>query len=122
MQKNTGFKRIVKAGYYSYKGLRFAFTKEAAFRQEVLVAAVMIPFAYWLPVTNVERILLVSAVVFVLVVELLNSGIEATIDRIGPEYHELAGLAKDLGSAAVLVSIGLGLFVWLSILVPVVLT
>ncbi len=118
MEKNTGFTRIVKAGYYSYKGLIHAFKFEAAFRQETYAALVMIPLALWLANTAVERVLLVGSVVWVLVIELLNSGIEAVVDRIGPEYHELAGRAKDMGSAAVLISIVLCLWVWASLLWP----
>ncbi len=118
MKKNTGFTRIVKAGFYSYKGFTHAFKFEAAFRQEIYAAVVMVPLAVWLANTAVERVLLVGAVLWVLVIELLNSGIEAVVDRIGPEYHELAGRAKDMGSAAVLMSIVLCIWVWASLLWP----
>lgn len=116
--KNTGVLRIYKALCYSFKGLRHAVLREAAFRQEATAALVLIPLAYLLDVSSVERIMLVTSVVLVLIVELLNTGIEAVVDRIGYEIHELAGLAKDMGSAAVLVSIALWLFVWGSILIP----
>lgn len=116
MQKQKGLTRLFRACLYSYKGLRHAFWHEAAFRQEFLAAMVLIPAACLLDVTVTERILLVTSVVLVLIVELLNTGIEAVVDRVGFELHELAGIAKDMGSAAVLVSILLWLFVWGSIL------
>lgn len=115
-EKNTGFKRVLKAMFYSYKGISHALKNEAAFRQEAISAAIMIPIACLVDVTVVERILLVSSVFLVLIVELLNTGIEAVVDRVGYERHELAGLAKDMGSAAVLVSIVMCLFIWFSIL------
>lgn len=118
MQKNTGIRRIIKASIYSYKGLVHAATKEAAFRQELIAALVLVPLACFLPVTSVERVVLVGAVVLVLVVELLNTAVEATVDRIGSEFHELAGLAKDLGSAAVLLSLLFCIFAWGAILWP----
>lgn len=115
MQKNTGFTRLIKASVYSYKGLTHAFRYEAAFRQEAIAAMLLIPVALWLDVTPVERILLIMTVLLVLIVELLNTGIEAVVDRVGLEYHALAGVAKDTGSAAVLVALILWAFVWGSI-------
>ncbi len=117
MDKSTGIRRIARAIVYSYKGLRHAFKHEAAFRQEAMAAAVLIPVACWLDVTRPERIMLVAAVLLVLIIELLNTGLEAVVDRIGPEYHALAGAAKDTGSAAVLVALILWAFVWGSILI-----
>jgi diacylglycerol kinase (ATP) len=116
MQKNTGFTRVLKAAFYSYKGLTHALIHEAAFRQEAIGAAVLIPLAFWLDVGHIERLLLVISVVLVLIVELLNTGIEAVVDRIGLERHMLAGVAKDTGSAAVFLSLILCAFVWASIL------
>lgn len=116
MLKNKGLKRLIKAVYYSYKGFIQAFRYEAAFRQEAFCALVLIPLALWLDVTKLERIAMISVVVLVMVVELLNTGIEAVVDRVGFERHELAGRAKDMGSAAVFLSIGLAVFVWCSIL------
>lgn len=113
----TGFQRIVKATGYSLKGLSYAFLHEAAFRQEAVAALVLIPLALWLEVSAVERILLVMAVLLVLVVELLNTGIEAVVDRVGVEYHLLAGVAKDMGSAAVFLSLLFCVFTWVTILV-----
>ncbi len=116
MKKNKGFTRVYKAAFYSYRGLLSALRHEASFRQELVAACVLIPAVFFLDVSNVERILMVGAVVLVLIVELLNSGIEAAVDRMGYEHHELSGRAKDFGSAAVFVSILLWAFVWGSIL------
>jgi len=113
---NTGLKRLLRAAGYSAKGLRSTFVHEAAFRQELLLAAILIPLAIWLDVGTTERLLLVSSVSLVLIVELLNSAIEAVVDRVGPEKHELSGRAKDIGSAAVLLTLLLTLFVWGSVL------
>ncbi|WP_086931326.1 diacylglycerol kinase [Agarilytica rhodophyticola] len=116
IKKNTGFTRVSKAAYYSYKGVRSALVYEAAFRQEMCFALVLIPATFWLPVSKMERIALVASVILVLIIELLNSSIEAVVDRIGYEKHELAGRAKDMGSAAVLISLLLWGYVWGSIL------
>jgi diacylglycerol kinase (EC 2.7.1.107) len=115
ISKNKGFTRLVKASIYSYRGFIAAFRNEAAFRQELLLAVVLIPLAFWLDVTSLERVVMVSAVVMVLIVELLNSAIESVVDRVGYEHHELAGRAKDIASAAVLLSVCLLVFVWISI-------
>jgi len=109
---NTGFRRIVNAAFFSLAGLRAAWRGEAAFRQESLLCAALIPAAFWLGTTAVERSLLIGTCLLVLIVELLNSGIEAVVDRVGAEHHELSGQAKDLGSAAVLLSLVLVLVVW----------
>lgn len=116
MTKNTGFSRLFKAGYFSYKGLRYALINEAAFRQEVAAIAILMPLVFILNVSNVERVLMVASLVLVLIIELLNTSIEAVVDRIGAEHHTLAGVAKDTGSAAVLLALLLALFVWVSIL------
>ena len=109
---NIGVRRIVNATFFSLAGLRAAWQQEAAFRQEVMLAAVLIPTGVWLGRTAVERALLIGSCLLVLVVELLNSGIEAIVDRVGLEPHRLSGQAKDLGSAAVLMSLVLVLVVW----------
>ena len=114
--KAKGIKRVVNATFYSLQGLRSALNHEAAFRQEVMLAVVMIPLACWLNVSSVERMLMISSVLLVLIVELLNSGIEAVVDRVGEEYHELAGRAKDLGSAAVFLSLLMTGFIWGNVL------
>ncbi|MCC4775364.1 diacylglycerol kinase [Vibrio cyclitrophicus] len=115
-KSNTGFKRIIKASGFSWQGLTSSFKGEAAFRQEVFMAAILIPLAFYLDVSQVERILMISAVVLVMVVELINTAIEAVVDRIGSEHHELSGMAKDVGSAAVLICLILAGYVWLEIL------
>ena len=112
MPKNQGVKRVMLAGVYAMDGLRAAFVHEAAFRQETLLALVFVPLACVLDVGPTERVLLVGVTLLVLIVELLNSAVEAAIDRIGPELHELSGRAKDMGSGAVLVALVLWLWVW----------
>jgi diacylglycerol kinase (ATP) len=110
-KQRTGLNRVVHAFGYSLSGLRAAWF-EKAFRQEAIAALVLIPSAFWLGKTWLETSMLVSVVFLVMVVELLNTGIESAIDRIGPEWHELAKRAKDIGSAAVLMSLVLCLGVW----------
>ncbi|MDX5333566.1 MAG: diacylglycerol kinase [Gammaproteobacteria bacterium] len=109
---NTGLKRIVRAGYYSWKGLRSTFRHEAAFRQELLLFVILAPAALYFGQTGVERALLISVLMLVLVVEVLNSGIEAVVDRFGPEQHRLSGRAKDMGSAASFIAQVNVLVVW----------
>lgn len=116
MKKNSGIKRIVLAAGYSCKGLRQAFQHEAAFRQELMLVVVLLPLAFLLEVEPVSRVLMVSTLMLVLIVELLNSAIEAVVDRIGTEHHELSGRAKDMGSAAVLIALLLTAYVWLTAL------
>ena len=113
---DTGIKRIISAGGYSLKGLIAAYQHEAAFRQEVWLAVILIPAALWFGQTWPEKALLIAAVLLLLIVELLNSAIEAVVDRIGDDYHELSGRAKDMGSAAVFLAMGLLLLTWLSVL------
>lgn len=108
--------RVLRAFGASYRGYCGAFRGEAAFRQELAVALVVIPLGLYLGKSGVERALLVGPMILVLIVELLNSAIEATVDRVGLEHHELSGLAKDLGSAAVLSSFVLLGLTWLLIL------
>ncbi|MBV8804336.1 MAG: diacylglycerol kinase [Sinobacteraceae bacterium] len=114
--KPRGATRLVRALGASIRGLRGAFREEAAFRQELAFAVIVIPLALWLGHSGVERALLIGPVLLILVVELLNSAIEATVDRIGFERHALAGLAKDIGSAAVFTSFLLLGTVWLLVL------
>jgi diacylglycerol kinase (ATP) len=108
----TGIDRVIHAAGYSIEGLIGAYRGESAFRQEFWAAVVMLPLAFWLGRTWIEVALLAGTVVLVLVVELLNSGIEAAIDRISFEHHDLSKRAKDLGSAAVLLSLLLCAAVW----------
>lgn len=108
----TGLSRVLWAGYYSYRGIRSAFENEAAFRQELGLMLVLIPFAFWLGETVEQQLLLIGPCVLVVIVELLNSAIEAVVDRIGSERHLLSGQAKDMGSAAVLLSLILVAVSW----------
>jgi diacylglycerol kinase (ATP) len=112
---NLGFKRLINAFGFSMQGLKATYKHEEAFRQEVLVLALAIPLGVWLGEGAVEIILLIGSVLLLLIVELLNSAIEATVDRFGGEIHELSGRAKDMGSAAVLVTTVLAAMVWLLI-------
>ena len=114
--KPRGVTRVLRALGASLRGLAGAFRDEAAFRQELALAAVVIPLGLWLGHSGIERALLVGPVLLILIVELVNSAIEATVDRIGFERHALAGLAKDIGSAAVLMSFVLLTAVWLLVL------
>jgi diacylglycerol kinase (ATP) len=114
--KPTGFTRLFKALRVSWLGLAGAFREEAAFRQELALALVVIPLGLWLGRNGIERALLIAPMFLVLVVELVNSAIEATVDRIGSERHQLSGLAKDIGSAAVFMSLLLLAVVWVLIL------
>jgi diacylglycerol kinase (ATP) len=114
--KPTGFARIFRAFGATWRGLLGAFRGEAAFRQELALALLVIPLGLWLGANATERVLLTSPMLLILVIELLNSAIEAAIDRIGLERHELSGLAKDLGSAAVFVAFVLLGGVWLLVL------
>jgi diacylglycerol kinase (ATP) len=114
----TGVTRIFQAFFNSLAGLRDAWRHESAFRQEILLAAILLPAALAVPVTGPERALLVATVLLVLVVELLNSSVEAAIDRISLDRHQLSRRAKDLGSAAVLVTLVLLATVWALVLAP----
>jgi len=102
---NKGIKRIILATGYSWQGLVAVFKHEAAFRQEVALCLVLMPLGIWLGETGVERALLIGCLFLVLIVEILNSAIEAVVDRFGGEMHKLSGRAKDMGSAAVLLSL-----------------
>ena len=114
--KPTGLTRVVRAFGYSLQGFRYAWREEAAFRQEFCVAVAVVPAGFYLGRSGVERALLVWPMLQILVVELLNSALEAVVDRSGMERHPLAGMAKDMGSAAVLLSFGMLGTVWLLIL------
>ncbi|AIN19894.1 MULTISPECIES: diacylglycerol kinase [Yersinia] len=114
--QSTGLIRIYKAAGYSVKGLTAAWKNEAAFRQEMVAAILAIILAFWLDVDAITRILLIGSVVLVIIIEIINSAIEAVVDRIGSEFHELSGRAKDMGSAAVSLAILLALFIWITVL------
>jgi diacylglycerol kinase (ATP) len=116
IQKNTGLKRIILAFGYSLQGFKSTFQHEAAFRQELLLAAILIPIACYVDVSQLERILLITPLFLVLIIEIINSAIEAVVDRISTEKHELSGRAKDMGSAAVLIALFLTAYIWIEIL------
>lgn len=109
-QNAKGLKRLVNACFFSVAGFKATWTHEEAFRQEVALFVVTTPLAIWLGKTNIEILLLIGSVVLVLLVELLNSAVEAVVDRVGLDHHELSGRAKDIGSAAVMLSL-----IWASI-------
>jgi diacylglycerol kinase (ATP) len=114
-KSRTGLNRIIHAGGYSIQGLRAGWG-ETAFRQEAIAAIFLVPAAFWLGRNWVETALLAGTVLIVMIVELLNTGIETAIDRIGPEWHALSKRAKDMGSAAVLLSLLLCGGVWIAAL------
>lgn len=113
-----GLNRMINALGYSRDGLRAAWKNEAAFREEVLLAAIALPLALVLGRTGIERALLVGSILVVLIVEILNSAVEAVVDKASPERHELAKRAKDMGSAAVLLSLLNAAAVWACVLLP----
>ena len=108
----TGVTRIINATGYSIKGLKSAWINEAAFRQELMLILLLMPLAFWLGDTLNQILLLIVISWLVVIVEILNSAIEAVVDRVGSEHHELSGRAKDLGSAAVFIALGLNALVW----------
>jgi len=115
---NTGITRIINAAGYSWAGLKSAFKHEAAFRQELALCLLLIPAGLWLGQTGIERALLIGSLLLVLIIELVNSAIEAVVDRFGGEQHELSGRAKDIGSAAVFIALLNVIVIWLLVLLP----
>ncbi len=113
---HRGLTRIVKATQYSWQGIRAAYRHEEAFRQESWLCIVLIPLGLYLGETGIEKALLVATALLIPIVEILNSAIEAVVDRFGSELHELSGRAKDMGSAAVALSIALLALVWFLVL------
>ncbi|WP_289175423.1 diacylglycerol kinase [uncultured Parasutterella sp.] len=116
LKGKTGLRRLINATRYSAQGFKAAWKTEDAFRQESVLAVILIPVAVLLPVSLVYKLLLIGSIILVLIVEVLNSAIEAVVDRFGGEIHPLSGKAKDLGSAAVLLALTLALITWVSIL------
>ena len=114
--KPTGFTRLLRAFGYSFQGILHTWREEAAFRQEVALSLLVIPAGLYFGQSGVERALLVSPMLLILVIEILNSAVEAVVDRSGTERHPLAGMAKDMGSAAVMLSFALLGTVWLLVL------
>ncbi len=109
---HTGFKRVIYAAKYSWKGFKSTWKHEAAFRQEVWLFALLLPVAFWLSETLMEWIALIAVLLLVMVVELLNSAVENVVDRVGSDFHKLSGRAKDQGSAAVLIAFVIAFMVW----------
>lgn len=116
-ENNTGLRRLYNAFFFSLSGFQACFKTEEAFRQEVFLSILLIPAAFFVGQTPVEILLLIGCVLLVLIVELLNTGIERAIDRISFERHELSKEAKDMGSAAVLLSLFFAGFVWIFMLI-----
>ncbi len=111
-RSNTGLRRLVNATFFSMAGLRAAWQHEAAFRQELILVAILLPTSFWLGTNAVERVLLIGSLMIVLIAELLNSALEAVVDRISADHHELSRRAKDMGSAAVFVALVLCGICW----------
>lgn len=118
LKGKTGIRRLVNATRYSWAGLKAAFKSEEAFRQEVIITAIMTPVALLLPVSWLESALMIAALFFWMTVEILNSALEAVVDRISMEIHPLSGKAKDMGSAAVLLAMIATGIIWLACLLP----
>ena len=112
---NRGFERIVNAFFYSVAGFKAAWKNEEAFRQEITAGVIMVPAVFLLGTTGTQRAVLILSYLIIPLVELLNSAVEATVDRFGTERHELSGRAKDLGSASVFLSICIAAIVWILI-------
>ena len=116
---NKGLKRLVLAIGYSWQGLKAGWKNEEAFRQEVIVAVVLIPLAFILDVSQTQTILMIASVLLLLIVEIINSAVEAVVDLVTQEKHPLAGRAKDMGSAAVMLAVINMVLVWSIILIPI---
>lgn len=110
--KSKGIRRLYNATHYTISGFISAWKNEEAFRQEILILMILAPLGLWLGETGSERVLLIGSWCLVIIIELLNSAIEAVVDRVGTEYHKLSGQAKDMASAAVFVSISFVVFTW----------
>ncbi|MBY7666822.1 diacylglycerol kinase [Vibrio anguillarum] len=113
----TGMSRLFYATGYSMKGLQAAWKNEAAFRQEIVASIILIAITFFLPVNELEQLMMIGSLVLIVIVELMNSAVEAVVDRVGSEWHELSGRAKDIGSAAVLIALLFAAFTWIFILV-----
>lgn len=116
LKGKKGFDRWLLASKYSVAGFSAAWKSEAAFREEVVAAGILIPLALFLGETGVEKVLMIGSLLLVLLVELLNSAVESVVDRVGEEFHQLSGQAKDMGSAAVLMALLLAGVTWVLLL------
>ncbi|HQR83400.1 MAG: diacylglycerol kinase [Polynucleobacter sp. 24-46-87] len=117
---NRGLTRAWHAAKNSWCGIVYAFKEESAFRQELTLLALLTPVALWMPVSPIEKSILITSLLLVLVVELLNSSVEAAIDRISFEHHDLSKRAKDFGSAAVMLALLIAALLWATICIPLV--
>jgi diacylglycerol kinase (ATP) len=115
--EDEGLKRVFSAFKFSINGLKFCYKNEKAFKQEVLLSLILVPLSFILGDNKVEVVVLLGSIFFILVTEILNSSIEAVVDRIGSEYNYLSGVAKDMGSAGVFLSLVFGVFTWIWILI-----
>lgn len=116
MKKNTGLMRLLYASQYSWQGLKSALTNETAFKQEFVVFVLLTLLTFFLDITLIEQVALISSLILVLIVEILNSAIECVVDRVSTERHTLSGRAKDYGSLAVLMTIIIVVLTWAAIL------
>jgi diacylglycerol kinase (ATP) len=116
LEKNQGIMRLFYAGLYSWKGLKSAWANEAAVKQEIILLLVLTILSFTFDVTTVERLVMIASIIFVIIVELLNSAIECIVDRVSTEHHLLSGRAKDYGSLAVLLSLIIAASTWIVIL------
>ena len=119
---NRGLTRAWHAAKNSWCGLVYAFMEESAFRQELTLFALLTPVAFFLPISHLDKAILISSLIMVLVVELLNSSVEAAIDRISFEHHDLSKRAKDFGSAAVMLALLIAILLWAAVCIPIVLS
>jgi diacylglycerol kinase (ATP) len=117
---NRGLTRAWHAAKNSWCGIVYAYKEESAFRQELTLLALLTPIALWMPISPIEKCVLISSLILVLVVELLNSSVEAAIDRISFEHHDLSKRAKDFGSAAVMLALLIAALLWATICIPLV--
>ncbi len=113
----SGLTRVINAAGYSWKGIIYAYRNEAAFRQEAWLSLFLLPAVFYFANSLTEQLVLITSLLFVLVIELINSAIEAVVDRFGDEHHPLSGAAKDMGSAAVLFAIIIAILTWLAVLI-----
>ena len=119
---NRGLTRAWHAAKNSWCGLVYAFLEESAFRQELMLFVLLTPIAIALPITLLEKSLLISSLMMILVIELLNSSVEAAIDRISFDHHDLSKRAKDFGSAAVMIALLIAALIWAAVCIPLILS
>jgi diacylglycerol kinase (ATP) len=115
-EKRQGFARVIRALTYSWHGVRAAFQSEPAFRQEVFLTIILLPLAFWVDVSDAERVALIIPIFLMLITELVNTAIETLVERISPEWHDMSKKAKDIGSAIVLLSLVLLVISWAVVL------